>query len=40
MHNDKVPPYDLDAEEATLGSILVDQEAIFKVSSFLDSEDL
>lgn len=36
---DRLPPHDLDAEEAVLGSILIDDEAIFKVASTLRLED-
>ncbi len=37
--NVKLPPHDLDAEEAVLGSFLIDPEAIFKVVTFLKAED-
>ena len=37
--NIKLPPHDLDAEEAVLGSLLIDPEAIFKVVTVLKSED-
>ena len=37
--NVRLPPHDLDAEEAVLGSILIDPEAIFKVVTFLKAED-
>jgi len=36
---EKLPPHDVDAEEATLGSLLIDPEAIFKVATFLKKED-
>ena len=35
----KLPPHDLDAEEAVLGSIIIDPEAIFKVVTMLKAED-
>lgn len=35
----KLPPHALDAEEATLGSFLIDPEAIGKVVSWLKPED-
>ncbi|MCJ7523273.1 MAG: replicative DNA helicase, partial [Dehalococcoidia bacterium] len=35
----KLPPHDLDAEEAVLGSLLIDPEAIFKVVTILKAED-
>ena len=35
----KLPPHDLDAEEAVLGSLLIDPEAIFKVVTLLRAED-
>lgn len=37
--NVKLPPHDLDAEEAVLGSLLIDPEAIFKVVTLLKAED-
>lgn len=37
--NVKLPPHDLDAEEAVLGSLLIDPEAIFKTVSLLKAED-
>jgi replicative DNA helicase len=36
---DRMPPHSIEAEEAVLGSILIDAEAIFRVSSFLKGED-
>lgn len=39
MNDDRMPPYDLDAEEAVLGSLLIDSEAIFKVRDILKPED-
>ncbi len=35
MYTDKLPPQDVDAEEAVLGSLLIDGGAISKVASFL-----
>ncbi|MBE0481838.1 MAG: replicative DNA helicase [Dehalococcoidia bacterium] len=35
----KLPPHDLDAEEAVLGSLLIDPEAIFKIVTLLKPED-
>jgi len=37
--NVKLPPHDLDAEEAVLGSLLIDAEAIFKIVPLLKAED-
>lgn len=37
--NVKLPPHDLDAEEAVLGSLLIDAEAIFKIASILKPDD-
>ena len=34
-----IPPYDADAEESVIGSILIDSEAIYAVNSFLKVED-
>ncbi|MFC2058196.1 replicative DNA helicase [Chloroflexota bacterium] len=39
MNGDRLPPHDLDAEEAVLGSLLIDPEAIFKVAALLKAED-
>ncbi len=39
MYDEKMPPYDLDAEEAVLGSLLIDSDAIYKITSFLKPED-
>ena len=36
---DRLPPHDVDAEESVLGSILIDDEAIFKVAPSLRPED-
>src|SRR5512142_2307598 len=36
---DRMPPHSVEAEEAVLGSILIDPEAIYRVSSFLKAED-
>jgi replicative DNA helicase len=35
----KLPPHDTDAEDAVLGSLLIDGQAIYKVGSFLQPED-
>jgi len=39
VYDEKMPPYDLDAEEAVLGSLLIDSDAIYKITSFLKPED-
>lgn len=39
MPEDKLPPHDVDAEEAVLGSILLDGESIYKIAGFLRSQD-
>ena len=36
---DKLVPHNVEAEEAVLGSLLIDPEAIFRVSTFLKPED-
>ena len=36
---DYVPPHSLEAEKSTLGSLLVDKEAIVKISDFLKADD-
>lgn len=35
---ERLPPHNLEAEEAVLGSLLIDPDAIFEVSGFLKSE--
>ncbi len=39
MYGEKLPPHDLDAEEAVIGSLLIDGAAIYKIASFLQSAD-
>jgi replicative DNA helicase len=39
MTSEKLPPHDVDAEEAVLGSLLIDGTAIFKVAPLLVSVD-
>jgi replicative DNA helicase len=39
MAQEKLPPHDIEAEEAVIGSLLIDPEAILKVATFLKSED-
>ena len=37
MNGEKLPPRDLDAEEAVIGSLLIDGAAIYKIASFLEA---
>ncbi len=39
MYSDKLPPHDLDAEEAVIGSLLIDGTAIYKIATFLQTTD-
>jgi len=39
VYGEKLPPHDVDAEEAVNGSLLIDGTAIYKVASFLDHQD-
>ena len=39
MAQDRLPPHDIEAEEAVIGSLLIDPEAILKVAIFLKAED-
>jgi replicative DNA helicase len=39
MNNDKLPPNDVDAEEAVIGSLLIDSESMHKVAVLLDGAD-
>ena len=36
---DRLPPYDIDAEEATVGSLLIDGATISKIESLVQTED-
>jgi len=39
MYTDRLPPHSIDAEEAVLGSLLIDSDAILKVAPFLKPDD-
>jgi len=39
LYGDKLPPHDIDAEEAVIGSLLIDGSAIYKVAAFLQAQD-
>jgi replicative DNA helicase len=39
MISDNLPPHDIEAEKAVIGSMLIDSEGIFKVATFLAPED-
>jgi len=39
LNSDKLPPHDIDAEEAAIGSLLIDGTAIYKIAPFLDQAD-
>lgn len=39
MPTDRLPPHDIEAEEAVLGALLIDGGAIFKIATFLRPED-
>lgn len=39
MAQERLPPHDIEAEEAVIGSLLIDPEAILKVATFLKAED-
>ncbi|MFC1979375.1 replicative DNA helicase [Chloroflexota bacterium] len=39
MPNEKLPPHDVDAEEAVIGSLLIDGKAIYEVAILLQPED-
>ncbi len=38
MYSEKLPPHDIDAEEAVIGSLLIDGTAIYKIATFLEKE--
>ena len=39
MYGEKLPPHDIDAEEAVNGSLLIDGAAIYKIATFLNQPD-
>jgi replicative DNA helicase len=39
VDNDRLPPHDLDAEEAIIGSLLIDGTAIYKIATLLSKAD-
>ena len=39
MQSEKLPPHDIDAEEAVIGSLLIDGTAIYKITGFLQQSD-
>jgi replicative DNA helicase len=39
MVGEKLPPHDIDAEEAVIGSLLIDGTSIYGISTFLQSSD-
>jgi len=39
MAESRLPPHDIEAEEAVIGSFLIDPDAILKVATFLKAED-
>jgi len=39
VYGEKLPPHDIDAEEAVIGSLLIDGAAIYKIATFLGKED-
>jgi replicative DNA helicase len=39
VHGEKLPPHDTDAEEAVIGSLLIDGTAIYKIATFLQNAD-
>jgi replicative DNA helicase len=39
MYGDKLPPHDIDAEEAIIGSLLIDGTAIHKIATLLEQPD-
>jgi replicative DNA helicase len=39
VYGEKLPPHDIDAEQAVIGSLLIDGTAIYKIATFLEKED-
>ena len=40
MISENLPPHDVEAEKAVIGSLLIDGESIFKVATFLEAGGL
>ena len=39
MYQERLPPHDIDAEEAVIGSLLIDGDSIYKIASTVQPED-
>jgi replicative DNA helicase len=39
VYNDKLPPHDIAAEEAVIGSLLIDGAAIYEIATLLEKDD-
>lgn len=39
MQSDRLPPHDIESEEAVIGSLLVDSDAVTRVAAFLEPDD-
>ena len=39
MVNEKIPPYDAEAEEAVIGSLLIDGDSMIEIGPYLKPED-
>ena len=39
MYSEKLPPHDIDAEEAVIGSLLIDGTSIYKIATLLQDSD-
>jgi replicative DNA helicase len=39
LYDEKLPPHDIDAEDAVIGSLLIDGEAIYKITTLLQKGD-
>jgi len=39
LFSEKLPPHDIDAEEAVIGSLLIEGDAIFKIASLLEQSE-
>jgi|TARA_B110000263_G_scaffold243311_1_gene249878 replicative DNA helicase len=39
LQADRLPPHDIESEEAVIGSLLIDREAMVRVTAFLEPED-
>ena len=40
MYQERLPPHDVDSEEAVIGSLMIDSDSAYKVAAMLKPEEL